>query len=397
MIWPVTKLEDLCHFIKNGKSIQQTKEVSGLPITRIETIANQTIDVSRVGYAGVSVDSAKGYLLEVGDILFSHINSVEHLGKVALYTGHPEKLVHGMNLLNLRPDQSKVDFNYLLRALRSRETKAKLLRIANKSVNQASIAAGNLKKIEIPLPPLPEQRRIAAILDKADTLRAKRREAIAKLDQLQQSVFLEMFGNPVANSLGWPITSLSEVCDVRDGTHDSPKYVESGYPLVTSKNLASGQVNVEGAQLISNEDYEAINKRSKVDFGDLLMPMIGTIGNPVIVDHAPNYAIKNIALIKFGQAALLSNKYLLQLLRSDYFKWATAQKNRGGTQKFLALKDIRGMQIPLPPIAQQLKFSAWFDQNEVQRAKLKASELAAEALFLSLQRSAFNGGFTSDI
>lgn len=252
-------------------------------------------------------------------------------------------------------------------------------------------------ELTIRLPPLSEQRRIVGILDRVDTLRVKRQDAIVKLDQLLHSVFLELFGDPVSNSLGWPIIPLSEVCDVRDGTHDSPKYVESGYPLVTSKNLVSGEVNIEGAQLISAQDFEAINKRSKVDFGDLLMPMIGTIGNPVIVDHIPSYAIKNVALIKFERDAQIHNKYLLQLLRSDFFKWATAQKSRGGTQKFLALKDIRGIQIPLPPVAQQLKFSAWFDQNQVHRAKLKAAEVAAEALFLSLQRSAFNDEITLGI
>lgn len=96
----------------------------------------------------------------------------------------------------------------------------------------------------------------------------------------------------------WEVKTLGEICDVRDGTHDSPRYVKSGYPLVTSKNLTNGVIDFANIQYISKVDYDKINERSKADIGDVLYAMIGTIGNPVLITKEPNFAIKNVALFK---------------------------------------------------------------------------------------------------
>ena len=97
---------------------------------------------------------------------------------------------------------------------------------------------------------------------------------------------------------GWKIKKMGKVYDVRDGTHDSPKYIKDGYPLITSKNLKNGVVNFDKVKFISELDYLNISKRSKVDIGDVLFAMIGTIGNPTVIVDEPTYAIKNVALFK---------------------------------------------------------------------------------------------------
>ena len=102
---------------------------------------------------------------------------------------------------------------------------------------------------------------------------------------------------------------LNDVCDVRDGTHDSPMYVEDGYPLVTSKNIIDGKLDLSVVNYITEDDYNKINERSKVDIGDIIMPMIGTIGNPYLVEQYTDFAIKNVALIKFNTGKV-SNKYI---------------------------------------------------------------------------------------
>jgi len=154
------------------------------------------------------------------------------------------------------------------------------------------------------------------------------------------------------------------VCDVRDGTHDSPQYYKSGYPLVTSKNVTSGKIDVTGCSLICETDYKKINERSKVDMGDIIMPMIGTVGNPVIVDIEPNFAIKNVALIKFGLNSKVLNIYVRALLQSDYFDDAVLSKVRGGTQKFISLGDIRKLEILVPPLELQKQFAAFVEQTD---------------------------------
>src|SRR3989344_3767455 len=150
------------------------------------------------------------------------------------------------------------------------------------------------------------------------------------------------------NKIEWKEEKLGEICDVRDGTHASPKYVNDGYPLITSKNLNKGFIDFSEINLISKFDFNEINRRSKVDSGDIIMPMIGTIGNPVIVPkNIREFAIKNVALIKLKNPNI-SNNYIKFILDSPYFDKATAQYNRGGTQKFIALGDIRNIKIPIP-------------------------------------------------
>ena len=256
--------------------------------------------------------------------------------------------------------------------------------------NLPRLSPKELANFEIPLPPLEEQKRIARILDTADEIRAKRRQSIGELDRLAQSVFLDMFGDPVTNPKGWDYDDLGNICDVRDGTHDSPKYVHDGYPLLTSKNFKNGIIDFNSANKISKEDFFKINKRSKVDIGDIVMPMIGTIGNPVIVDIEPDFAIKNVALIKFNNKLLL-NIFILYLLRSHYFQYVTSNSNRGGTQKFIALRDIRGLQIPIPPIEILESFKKVIQIIDDQK-KLNHQHLTElDNLFASLQSRAFNG------
>jgi type I restriction enzyme S subunit len=247
-----------------------------------------------------------------------------------------------------------------------------------------------LKRMNIVLPPIEEQRRIAAILDKADALRQKRRTALQKLDSLTQAIFLDMFGDPATNPKSWPLASLGSVCDVRDGTHDSPKYVDNGFPLVTSKNLTGGQVDLSNVSLISAYDYEAINRRSKVDLGDILMPMIGTIGSPVIVRDEPEFAIKNVALIKFLANSPL-NCFVHAFLSSEYFVRYIEDGNRGGTQKFLSLGDIRAIKIPLPPRKLQQSFGTLLHHYSACHDSMVVSASRIANVHNSLQHRAFRG------
>ncbi|MBJ7392798.1 MAG: restriction endonuclease subunit S [Chthoniobacterales bacterium] len=257
--------------------------------------------------------------------------------------------------------------------------------------NLPRLSPSALAAFAIPLPPLAEQRRIAEVLDRAEALRAKRRAALAQLNALTQSLFLDLFGDPVANRKGFPVSRMGDVCDVRDGTHDSPKYVsEGGYPLVTSKNLSGGFVDLSDVNLISEADYIQINKRSKVDRGDIIMPMIGTIGSPVLVEDEPRFAIKNVALIKFTAASPLPI-LVRHLLSCDYFDHIVGQKNRGGTQKFVSLGDLRSFPLPLPPIPLQREFARRVTAVEALKTAQRASLAELDALFATLQHRAFRG------
>jgi type I restriction enzyme S subunit len=154
----------------------------------------------------------------------------------------------------------------------------------------------------------------------------------------------------------WVAKSLGRICDVRDGTHDSPKYIPDGFPLITSKNLLeNGEMDFDNVNFLSREDYDKINQRSKVDVDDILFGMIGTIGNPVIVKRE-GFAIKNVALIK--SKGELNQGFLIQLMKSEYIAQQFQKANAGGILKFIALGMIRKLHIPTPSPQEQQKIAS---------------------------------------
>lgn len=150
----------------------------------------------------------------------------------------------------------------------------------------------------------------------------------------------------------WYWNKLYFVIDVRDGTHDSPKYYKEGIPLVTSKNLnEDGTIDLDNVKFISEYDAKIINNRSKVDVGDILFAMIGSIGNPVVITDKIDFCIKNVALFKNPIKNLLDNDYLYYYL---YFSQQKMKKeSSGGVQQFVSLHYLRNFYIPLPPIEEQ--------------------------------------------
>ena len=234
----------------------------------------------------------------------------------------------------------------------------------NKAVMGLTLNKATLLEKEIPLPDINEQHEIATKLDKIDALIAERQQQLELIDQAVKSRFIELFGDIVLNPFGWEKDYLGVVCDVRDGTHDSPHYHSTGFPLVTSKNVTGGEIDLTDCSLISEADFNKINERSKVDMGDIIMPMIGTVGKPVIVNIKPNFAIKNVSLIKFKDDSRVLNTFIRSLLQSDYFDDAVLSKVRGGTQKFISLGDIRKLVVIVPPMELQEQFAAFVEQTD---------------------------------
>lgn len=160
----------------------------------------------------------------------------------------------------------------------------------------------------------------------------------------------------------WEQCKLDTITDVRDGTHDSPQYVETGHPFITSKNIKDGFINYEDIQYVSDKDYEKINKRSKVDKNDILMGMIGTIGNIALVRETPDFAIKNVALIKNIDNVFY--RYLYHCLQSKSIVHQLGENLDGGTQKFIALNKIRMLNIPIPSKDEQHKIGDYMESLE---------------------------------
>jgi len=232
----------------------------------------------------------------------------------------------------------------------------------NKAVKGLTLNKALISQKEIFLPNLAIQQEIASNLDSIADFLDLRRKQLNYLKELNKSLFTKIFGDIEKK---FEYHKLSNICDVRDGTHDSPEYIttDKRFPLITSKNLKGDKIDFSEVNFISEADFNKINVRSKVDIGDILMPMIGTIGNPIIVKINKKFSIKNLALIKFKNSQII-NTFLKFLLLSDYFNLIISQKNKGGTQKFLSLSDIRNFLIPVPPIELQNKFAERIEKIE---------------------------------
>ena len=191
---------------------------------------------------------------------------------------------------------------------------------------------------------------------------------------------------------GWELKTLSDVSDVRDGTHDSPKYQEEGYALITSKNLKNGKLTYDKIKYISEEDYTNINKRSKVDIGDILFAMIGTIGNPVIIEKEPNYAIKNVALFKVYDD--YDSSFIKYYFDSAYVIEKMQSEAKGTTQKFVGLGYLRKFPIVVPPLPEQkqivITLDKAFKQIDQAKANLEKNLNNAKELFQSKLNEVFS-------
>ena len=225
------------------------------------------------------------------------------------------------------------------------------------------IKLNNLTEAIIPLISIAEQKKIINYFEKYNKYVDYNKILLNDLDNIVKSRFIKMFGDPIQNEKAWNSSILNEVTDVRDGTHDSPKYHDRGYPFVTSKNLIDGKIDFSTCQFISEKDYLHFNDRSRIDDGDILMPMIGTIGGAIIVKKDREFSIKNVALIKFTKDNTKINRtFILYILNSDSMNNYFELTKKGGTQKFMALGVIRNIPIIVPPIELQNEFAKFVNQ-----------------------------------
>lgn len=158
----------------------------------------------------------------------------------------------------------------------------------------------------------------------------------------------------------WKWCRLSDIIDVRDGTHDSPKYVPEGIPLVTSKNLSNSMIDYGNVKYITREDADKINARSMVDDDDILFAMIGSIGNPVLVKKDREFCIKNMALFKKFADTDISMQYMYWFF--FYAQYKLKKEASGGVQSFISLSRFREYLVPLPPYEEQIRIANKIEQ-----------------------------------
>ena len=296
-----------------------------------------------------------------GDLVISRLNNP--IGRACIIPNLNSRIVTSVDNVIFRPD-SNVNKHFLLYLFSSKEY-FEITELISRGATMQRISRGLYGNIKIPLPPLNEQTTIANYLDhktsQIDHLIAKKEQFIKLLEEervavINQAVTKGLDPNvPMKDSgvewLGkipehWFLVPVKRVIEVRDGTHDTPEYVQNeliSFPLITSKDFDGEEINFSNAKMISESDHKAISKRSGVKSGDVLMSMIGgNIGKSLIIGNSDNFSIKNVALFMTRDNIFLA-KYLRYYFDSGLLSKQIELKSRGGAQGFLSLGDIRNL------------------------------------------------------
>lgn len=296
------------------------------------------------------------YLRE-GDLIIADASEdYEDIGKaIEVKDINNEKVLAGLHTILARDENDMTVNGFKAYLFSTNNLKTKIKIIAN-GISVLGISKNNLSKLNVEIPSKKEQQNIVSFISdidkKIELLEKKHQLYLDFKNYLMQQIFAQKLRFDFDDE--WEFKKLGDISVVKDGTHDSPKHVDNGYPLITSKNLIGNGLDFENVNYISNEDYDIINKRSNVDKGDILFGMIGTIGNPVIVE-TDDFAIKNVALIK--EKTELLNNFLIYVLNTDLIRKQFYRLNAGGTQKFIALGLIKELSVPVPSIKEQKEIS----------------------------------------
>jgi type I restriction enzyme S subunit len=238
----------------------------------------------------------------------------------------------------------------------------------------------------IPLPPLEEQKRIAAILDKADAIRRKRQQALQLADEFLRSLFLTV----ISDRNTYNFVDLSSVCTkITDGTHKTPTYVAHGIPFITARNVVGRSLNLQNTKRISEAEHRLLTSRARPELGDLLVTKDGTIGETCVVEISDPFSIfVSVALLKPNRAKVLPH-FLAAQLQSPFVQKQIIRGSKGIAIRHLHLADFKTLKILLPPMHVQRAFVDKLSRVHTYRAEMSVQASALAELQKSLTYRAF--------
>lgn len=343
--WPMVRIDEIFIEIKNGKDVEQFDEQGKYRVSRIQTISNGTFDIEKTKWTNDKVD--ENDFLQEGDILLSHINSIDHLAKTAIYTNICEKVIHGINLIRFRPNINLINPFFASRIFKSNQFIEKARSFAQKAVNQASIKTKDLKSIQIPLPPLEVQREIVAEIEGYQKLIDGCRQVVDSwkpdiIGYLDDELKKYLNENPERRPElveGWPMVELGEVIDYEQPTEyivNSENYSNDYLtPVLTAgKSFLLGYTNEtngifpkEKLPVIIFDDFTTATKY--VDFP---------------------FKVKSSAMKILKATEKINIKYAFYIMQGINFN--------ASQHKRYWISEYSKIQIPLPPLSVQQEIVA---------------------------------------
>lgn len=390
--WPVVQIREVARVVGGATPKSGASEYwdGNIPWTTPKDLSDldgkYLLDTPRkITEAGLK--SCSSELLPVNSVLFS---SRAPIGHVAV---NSVPIATNQGFKSFVPG-SKLDASYLFWWLKCHRDQ--LERLGNGATFK-EVSKAVVERIEIPLPTLDEQKRIAEILDKADELRRKRKRAIDRLNQLGQAIFTEMFGDPAFNSMGWPTMQLGKMADkFSDGPFGSnlksEHYVERGVRVIRLQNIGVGEFVDKDKAYISEAHFRSISKHACKP-GDVL---VGTMGDPnlracLLPDHLEIALNKADCVQIRPNNAVASRFFICALLNHPSTERMAHDLILGQTRARISMGRLRGLRVPCPPLGLQEAFGSRISKLEEVRANFVQARASSETLFTSLQHRAFQG------
>ncbi|MFO1205351.1 MAG: restriction endonuclease subunit S [Burkholderiales bacterium] len=397
---PTSKLADIAELNPPlATALSDDDEVSFIPMAAVDADSVTAADCETRLYSEVS----KGYTPFLdGDVLVAKITPCFENGKIAQACLSSRYGFGSTEFHVVRPRSDRADVRYVVHFLRQDCIRKQGEGRMTGSAGQRRVPEHFLAGLAIPLPPLSEQRRIAEILDKADALRAKRRAALAQLDTLTQSIFLDMFGDPAANPRAWEVRSLREIgVEFRYGT--SEKSAPIGKPTLRIPNVVGGAVDASDLKFVPVDADEYA--RLRLQQGDLLF--VRTNGNPDFVGRCAAFEPEAINAVGVDPTEVIFASYLIRgrpttdladttflreyLLGRDGRKQLRARCKTSAGQYNLNTESLGQIRVPVPPRHLQQAFVHKIKRVSEMGQQQRRASSELDALFASLQHRAFRG------
>ncbi len=332
----LVKLEDVCNIQSGGTPSKAEKsfwENGTIPWVGSTVCKNEVVYSADTRITELGLKKSNAKLFPKGTTLIALVGAT--IGKTAYLEF---ETTTNQNIAGLQvKDETILDKKYLF--LISQTLYDQFYALGDGGFRMASLSF--IRELEIPLPPIEIQQQIVAEI-----------ESYQKIIDGAKQIF-NNYKPTITINPDWEIVELDQLCDVRDGTHDSPKYVlENGIPFVTQKNITKEGLSFDDIQFISREDHQKIIKRSNVEFGDIIISMIGANrGMSCVIDDTREFSIKNVGLIK--PLGKINHTYLLYFLKSQNAQEYISLMSSGGAQQFIGLTTLRKFPIPVPDFVEQ--------------------------------------------
>lgn len=382
-------LEALCTLLTDGTHYTPPNVGEGMPFLTVADMQPSGLNFgtcSRISQVHFDEADRQNSAPKRGDVLFSKDGTV---GKVHVVNGESPFAVLS-SIAIIRPDPKKLDSNYLAHFLRSPAAVSAAERSKTGSALRRIILK-DIKRLRLDPPPLPEQRRIAAILDQADALRRLRRQSLSRLSDIGQAIFFEMFGDWSPDSARWELVELGDKLEfLTSGSRGwAEYYADDGPSFIRIQNVRRGHFDwADLAHVNAPDSAEA--RRTKVQQGDVLLSITADLGRVAVVPDAIGDAHINqhLAIIR---TSFFNPHFLAALLTSPTGQRAIMKKDRSAVKSGLNFDDIRSLRLIAPPRDLQDELVKRLKQIDTLKRKYEMDDRQIESLFTSLQHRAFRG------